>query len=350
MISTILLVAKKHLIISAVRYLRRQNRLQSRIAVIGDNRESAELLLREVDRLTDSGVCIVGSVGVDLSERGIPHLGELGDATRVIDGILPDAVIFALSSYEREWLIDTVNRADDRCARVYFLPVIHGYFRSSSQVNAFGMLPLVNAHATPLDSIGAAFIKRAVDVFGAIALVAITLPVMLFAMIGVKLTSRGPAIFRQTRVGVGGRPFTMYKLRSMRVNDDSDTSWSRGRDSRKTRFGNFLRRTSIDELPQLFNVLRGDMSLVGPRPEIPHFVDKFRRTVPLYMVKHYVKPGMTGLAQIKGLRGDTSIEDRIAEDIYYIENWSLALDISILLKTPFAALNKSEVYGEGNDE
>ena len=130
----------------------------------------------------------------------------------------------------------------------------------------------------------------------------------------------------------------------MRVNDESNKAWTTGDDPRKTKFGTFLRRTAIDELPQLFNVLSGSMSLVGPRPEIPVFVEHFKEIIPLYMVKHYVKPGITGLAQIKGFRGDTSIEARIHEDIEYIENWSLMLDISILLKTPLKAFNKTERY------
>ena len=148
----------------------------------------------------------------------------------------------------------------------------------------------------------------------------------------------------------------MLKFRSMRVNSESDKAWTTDRDPRKTRFGTFLRRSSIDELPQLFNVLAGSMSLVGPRPEIPVFVNRFKNTVPLYMVKHYVKPGITGLAQIKGLRGDTSIEARINEDIKYIEGWSVALDIEILLKTPFKAFNRNEKYtpkektGDGENE
>ena len=346
-VATLLLLLEKRMVIRAVRYLRRRSRLASRVMIIGDNLESAVLLLREVERLVDSGATVIGCVGIDMRERGFPYLGELSDACDAIDGERPDAVVFALTSYEREWLIDAVNRADDRCARVYFLPVIHGYFKSSSQITAFGMLPLVNAHATPLDAPSAAFIKRAFDIVGSLALIILTMPVMLVAVIGVKLSSPGPILFRQTRVGRAAKPFTMYKLRSMRQSATSDIAWSTGCDPRTTRFGSLIRRTSIDELPQLFNVLLGDMSLVGPRPEIPHFVERFKRTVPLYMVKHYVRPGMTGLAQIKGLRGDTSIEDRIAEDIHYIENWSISLDLYVLFKTPFAALNKNEVYGGG---
>jgi lipopolysaccharide/colanic/teichoic acid biosynthesis glycosyltransferase len=141
-----------------------------------------------------------------------------------------------------------------------------------------------------------------------------------------------------------GKRFTMLKFRSMRDSADAEAAWTTDLDERKTRFGTFLRRTAIDELPQLFNVFLGDMSLVGPRPEIPSFVEYFKNDVPLYMVKHYVKPGMTGLAQVKGLRGDTSIEDRIHADIAYIENWSFWLDILILVKTPFVAFNKNEKY------
>ena len=149
----------------------------------------------------------------------------------------------------------------------------------------------------------------------------------------------------------------MYKFRSMRLNRDSDSAWSHKGDSRKTKFGAFIRSTGIDELPQLFNVLLGDMSLVGPRPEIPHFVEEFKQIIPLYMVKHYVKPGITGLAQIKGLRGDTSVEKRIREDIEYIEHWSLGLDLGIIFATPFKMFNKNEIYmtpseqtGEASDD
>jgi lipopolysaccharide/colanic/teichoic acid biosynthesis glycosyltransferase len=167
---------------------------------------------------------------------------------------------------------------------------------------------------------------------------------MLFAAIGTKISSPGPVLFKQKRIGMLGRSFTMLKFRSMVVNTEQDSAWSTEGDMRVTRFGSLLRRTAIDELPQFFNVLAGHMSLVGPRPEIPKFVNQFRETVPLYMIKHYVRPGVTGLAQIKGLRGDTSLEDRIHEDIAYLENWSIMLDIAILLKTPFKAFNKHERY------
>ncbi|MBQ3640028.1 MAG: sugar transferase, partial [Clostridia bacterium] len=164
--------------------------------------------------------------------------------------------------------------------------------------------------------------------------------------IGVKLSSPGPILFKQRRVGKDNREFTMYKFRSMKVNTDQQTGWSNENDDRKTRFGAFIRKFALDELPQFYNVLIGDMSLVGPRPEVPFYVEKFRREIPLYMLKHTLRPGITGLAQIKGLRGDTSIQARIEEDINYIENWTFWGDIRILLLTPFHAINRHEKYVE----
>ena len=241
-------------------------------------------------------------------------------------------------------MMQLVGICDDRCIKVYFLPVIYGYLKSAKQIEILGSTPLINLHSTPLDIPLNAFLKRCVDVVGSILLIILTSPLMLVIAIGVKLSSRGPVLFRQVRVGRMGRQFKMLKFRSMRTHGE-DTSWTTGIDERKTRFGNFLRRTSLDELPQLFNVLSGKMSLVGPRPEIPRFVRHFRDEIPLYMVKHYVKPGITGLAQINGLRGNTSISDRIHADLYYIESWTPMLDLLILFKTPFKSINKSEVYG-----
>ena len=171
---------------------------------------------------------------------------------------------------------------------------------------------------------------------------------MLIAAIGVRLSSPGPILFRQERVGLNKQTFTMYKFRSMRVNASQDTGWTQDADPRKTWFGSLIRKCSIDELPQFFNVLKGDMSLIGPRPEIPHFVEQFKETVPLYMVKHQVRPGITGWAQVNGFRGDTSIEGRIQCDIWYIENWSIFLDIKILFMTVFGGLFNKEQLPTGH--
>ena len=218
------------------------------------------------------------------------------------------------------------------------------FFKDIKQIEQIGTVPLVNAHANPLNSLGNELIKRTMDIIGSILLIILSSPLMLTVALIIKLTSPGPVFFRQTRIGKMGKPFTMLKFRSMPVDAESEEEWTAEGDYRPTKFGSFIRRTAIDELPQFFNVLKGDMSLVGPRPEIPKYVEEFRETIPLYMIKHYVKPGVTGLAQIKGLRGDTSVEERIQKDISYIENWNIWLDIWILLQTPFKAFNKYERY------
>ena len=200
-------------------------------------------------------------------------------------------------------------------------------------------ISLVNIRHIPLDNIGNAFFKRATDIVGSLRLIILTSPLMLFAAIGVRLSSPGPILFKQERVGLGKKPFYMYKFRPMRVNDQQSTGWSTDSDPRKTKFGAFIRKFSIDELPQFFNVLKGDMSLVGPRPELPYFVNQFKESVPLYMVKHQVRPGITGWAQVNGFRGDTSIKGRIEHGIYYIENWTLLFDIKILFMTIFRFKN-----------
>ena len=173
------------------------------------------------------------------------------------------------------------------------------------------------------------------DVGGSLVLIVLTSLIMLWVAIGVMLSSPGPIIFKQERVGLNKRPFMMYKFRSMRVNAAEDSAWSTNSDPRKTRFGSIIRKFSLDELPQFFNVLKGDMSLVGPRPEIPFHVEHFKEEIPRYLVRQQVRPGLTGWAQINGLRGDTDIAERIRYDIWYIENWTVALDIKILFRTVF---------------
>ena len=180
-------------------------------------------------------------------------------------------------------------------------------------------------------------LKRCVDIFGSLVAIIIFCIPMLATAIIIKITSPGPLIFKQKRIGLHNREFSIYKFRSMKVQEESKEkkAWTTENDPRVTKFGRFMRKTNIDELPQLFNVLKGDMSLVGPRPERPYFVDKFKEEIPRYMIKHQVRPGMTGWAQVNGYRGDTSITKRIECDLYYVENWSMFLDFKILFLTFF---------------
>lgn len=329
-LTTAFMIAKSLLLYFLSRWGKRSS--PKRLVIVGDN---SDAFIKEAEREFE----IIGSVG---KNRG--SLGSLDDFENILSFYKPDVAFFEISDISKAEIIRLVNLCDDKCVRCYFLPSFYGYLKSARQVEYLGASVLINVHSTPLDDGFNRAVKRALDILGSIFLIAFTLPLMIFAAIGVRLSSPGPVLFKQTRVGAGGKPFTMLKFRSMRTGGEENSVWSTGIDERKTRFGNFLRKTSIDELPQLFNVLAGSMSLVGPRPEIPHFVEKFREKIPLYMVKHYVKPGITGLAQIRGLRGDTSIKERIDSDIFYIENWSLSLDILVLLKTPFKAINKKEKY------
>ncbi len=345
-ISLGLLLFKKNLIISLAKFFRRGQYNLRKVIIVGDNTATAADFVRQVAESADCGMLIVGYVGdkIDGEALGAEKLGGFRDLANILDTVHPDDVVFAIDAYDKRHLIRLVNMCDDRCIKVYFLPVIYGFFKVPQQIETIGTLPLINIHATPLDSRFNRFVKRMIDIAGSLALIILTSPIMIAAAIGVLISSPGPIFFKQERVGKMGKPFNMIKFRSMRVNPKSQSAWTTGNDDRKTKFGAFMRMTSIDELPQLFNVLVGDMSLVGPRPEIPKFVEYFKETIPLYMVKHYVKPGMTGLAQVRGLRGDTSVEDRIHADIEYIENWSLGMDITILLMTPLKAINKQERY------
>lgn len=187
----------------------------------------------------------------------------------------------------------------------------------------------------PLNNPFNAFCKRAVDVAGAVLLLVFLSPVFLFCAVGVKISSPGSILFKQTRIGLNGKPFVMYKFRSLVNNSEENTAWTAKYDERRTPFGAFMRRYSLDETVQLINVLKGEMSLVGPRPELPYFVERFSRKIPLYMLRHKIRPGITGWAQINGFRGDSSIEKRTEYDIFYIRNWSFLWDIKILLITVF---------------
>ena len=207
-------------------------------------------------------------------------------------------------------------------------------------------LPVINIRYVPLTNTGNIIIKRIMDVAGSLLGILITSPIMLAAVILIKLTSPGPVIFKQERVGLHNKPFDMYKFRTMERQPPGEEkkAWTVRNDPRVTPVGRFLRRTSLDELPQLFNILRGNMSLVGPRPERPHFVEKFKEEIPRYMVKHQVRPGLTGWAQVNGYRGDTSITKRIEHDLYYIENWSPGFDFKILFLTIFKGFINKNAY------
>lgn len=269
------------------------------------------------------------------------------DLEKLFGETIIDEVVIALEPEEYGNITRIISLCEKFGIRYYIIPFYNDMVPAHPVFENIGRTKLINMRANRLEQIGWAALKRAFDIFvSAIGLLLLS-PLLVILAIGVRLSSPGPIFFRQERVGKDRKPFQMLKFRSMVVNNESDTAWSKAGDVRKTKFGSFMRRTSLDELPQLINVLRGDMSLVGPRPELPFFVDRFKEEIPLYMVKHQVKPGITGWAQVKGYRGDTSIKKRIELDLWYIENWSMLLDLRILFMTvPWAMLNGDKAIVE----
>ncbi len=289
--------------------------------------------------LTPAGYISAGNKAIGKLRR----IGGFDKLEKTLETMEIDEVVAALSIEETGYIAQVIQDCEKHGVKLSLIPFYADYMSSHPYIDEVGGIPLMNIRRIPLDNKANAFIKRAMDIVGSLILILLSSPLMLFAAIGTKLSSPGPVIFHQERVGLNKKTFTMYKFRSMRVNDKETSGWSTDYDPRKTRFGSLIRKCSIDELPQFFNVLKGDMSLVGPRPEIPHYVEQFKESIPLYMVKHQVRPGITGWAQVNGYRGDTSIEERIRHDIFYIENWSPLLDIRILLMTVFKVFNSEKL-------
>ncbi|MFY0518413.1 undecaprenyl-phosphate glucose phosphotransferase [Lysinibacillus sp. UGB7] len=283
----------------------------------------------------------------DMDEQGEYRiLGKVDTLEKILSEKIVDEVIIALPltafpKYQK--IIFTCEKAG---VRVSIVPDFYDILPASPHFEKFGDLPIISVRNVPLDEFVNRISKRAFDIAFSLLAIMITFPVLFIIAIGVKITSPGPILFKQERVGINRRTFTMYKFRSMKQMSEtySDTQWTVENDPRRTKFGTFIRKTSLDELPQFFNVLKGDMSVVGPRPERPFFVDQFKEDIPKYMLKHLVRPGITGWAQVCGLRGDTSIQNRIDHDIYYIENWTLLFDIKIVIKTVINGFVNKNAY------
>ena len=312
------------------------------VVVIGSGKLAKRYLNKIQDEIT-MGYHPVGYIAEEKDEAlSIPWLGGFDRLEKVLEKRKPDEVISAIDSYEFERTPQIIAACEKTGCKLSVIPIYAEYMSGNQQMDDLDGIPLLNVRKIPLDNLANAFLKRSLDILGSALILIAFSPLMLFCAIGVKLSSPGPIIFAQKRIGRNKKPFMMYKFRSMRVNSSQDTGWSSNKDSRKTRFGSFIRKYSLDEFPQFWNVLKGDMSLVGPRPEVPYFVDQFKEEVPRYMLKHLVRPGITGWAQVNGLRGDTSIPQRIRYDIYYIENWSLWFDLKILFLTIFGGKFKND--------
>lgn len=336
----LIVLLKRFVLRKTLRKFRESGYNRKYVLIVGSG-HAARDYLKTINEERWLGYQCCGCVS-DSPLEGAKLLGGYDRLLDILEKKSYDEVVCALDSDGVSQLSDVVEACELTGTKVSVIPSIYKYMSATPAIDMVGDIPLMNIRRIPLDNMGNAALKRALDIVGSLVLLILTSPVILVSMLIIKITMGGNVIFRQKRVGLNKKVFTMYKLKSMRDSAVSDTAWSTDADPRRTKFGAFIRKFSIDELPQLVNVLKGDMSLVGPRPEIPFYVNDFKDKIPMYMIKHQVKPGITGLAQVNGYRGDTSIEKRIEYDIRYIENWSFFLDIGILIRTALSGFMNKE--------
>ena len=332
-----------------LQYFREKGYNLKYILLVGYSR-AAEEYINRINANPQWGYVVRGilddSVPSGTLYKGVKVLGRIGNLSYILPQSKLDEIAITLSLKDYDHLEQIVDMCEKSGVHTKFIPDYNSLFPSRPYTEDLMGLPVINIRHVPLSNTLNRIAKRIVDVITALAGLVVSSPVMLAAAIAVGCTSRGPVIFKQERIGLHNKPFRMYKFRTMEVQKPSREAqgWTTKNDPRVTRVGRFLRRTSIDELPQLFNILMGDMSVVGPRPERPQFVEKFKEEIPRYMVKHQVRPGLTGWAQINGYRGDTSIKRRIEYDIFYIENWTMSFDIKIMFLTIFKGFINKNAY------
>ena len=349
LLNVILDILVRNLIRYVLRKIRKKGYNLKHILLVGYSRAAEEY----IDRILANpqwGYNVRGILDDNIERgtmyKGIKVIGRIDNLFVILPENHLDEIAITLGLEEYYKLEHIVALCEKSGVHTKFIPDYNNIIPTKPYTEDLLGLPVINIRYVPLSNTFNAFIKRVMDVVGSILCIVLFSPVMLVTAIAVKCTSRGPLIYAQERVGRHNRSFKMYKFRSMRVQDEKQEKkcWTVQNDPRITGVGRFIRKTSIDELPQLFNVLKGDMSLIGPRPERPQFVEKFREEIPRYMIKHQVRPGMTGWAQVNGYRGDTSIRKRIEHDLYYIENWTVGLDIKILFLTVFRGFVNKNAY------
>jgi Undecaprenyl-phosphate glucose phosphotransferase len=334
-IAPVLVIGLRSVIRFVLRRARRRGFNLRYVLVVGSG-ALAESVIERIDGRPDAGLRLIGVVAdgaIGDMVRGSPVIGRYADLKGILAEQRVDQVLVALSRHESEVFEKVMAELEDDVVNVKIVPdLLHGYTLQSS-VESLDGLPVIGLQESGLSGWGAVG-KRSFDFLGASAALVVLAPFLLGIGIAVAATSGAPVFYRQKRMGHDGRVFEMLKFRSMRRDAESEgPGWTRAGDPRRTRLGRWLRKRNLDELPQLINVVRGEMSLVGPRPERPAFIEEFRREVPGYMLRHKVRAGMTGWAQVHGWRGDTSIHERVEHDLYYVQRWSFWLDLRILVMT-----------------
>lgn len=348
-INTGMLVAERNCMRYILRRARKNGFNQKHVLLIGYSR-AAEGFIDRVRKNPYWGYQIRGILDDALEfgheYKGIRVIGNIKSLPDILALNRMDEIIITLSLDEYSKLGAVVKHCEKSGVHTKFVPDYNNIIPTQPYTEDLLGLPMIHIRHVPLSNPFNQIVKRTMDIVGGAFALLLFSPVMLVTAVMIKLTSPGPLLYKQERVGLHNRTFYMYKFRSMEVQEEQEEQgkWTTKDDPRITKIGKFIRKTSIDEMPQLFNVLRGEMSLVGPRPERPFFVEKFKEEIPRYMVKHQVRPGMTGWAQVNGLRGDTSIRDRIDYDLYYIENWTLLSDIKILFLTIFKGFINKNAY------
>ncbi|HEX9407883.1 MAG TPA: undecaprenyl-phosphate glucose phosphotransferase, partial [Thermoanaerobaculia bacterium] len=343
MICAILFViAGRMLVRAAVNLRHRAGRDLDRVLIAG-NGELARAVVERMRLHRELGFHIVGYLqNDDIRLENLECLGRIEDVERVIEEQAIDHIFVALPHGASQALLERLTRS---VVSIHVVPDLLQFMVLRSRVEDIDGLPTINLSETPLEG-WSRFVKRGFDLAVATAALILFSPIMLLVALAIWIEDRGPIFYRQVRMGLDGKPFEIVKFRSMRVGAENDTGakWAERDDPRRTRVGRWIRAWSLDELPQLFNVLLGDMSIVGPRPERPQFVQQFRAEFPHYMLRHKVRAGMTGWAQVHGWRGNTSVRMRIEHDLYYIENWSLMLDVKILFMTVLHGMRHENAY------
>lgn len=348
MISAVLFViAGRTFVRTAVERRHRAGKDLDRVLIAGNGDLARAVVERMKTHRDQLGFRIVGYLrnGDDTRLDDLECLGAIDDAERVVGEHAIDHVFVALPHASSEAMMALLDRLVRNCVSIHVVPDLLQFMVLRSRVADLDGLPTINLSETPLEG-WSRFVKRAFDLLVAAGALIVLSPVMAAVALAIWLEDRGPTFYRQVRMGLDGKPFDILKFRSMRVGAEKETGavWAEKDDSRRTKIGRFIREWSLDELPQLWNVLMGDMSVVGPRPERPQFVEQFRAEFPHYMLRHKVRAGMTGWAQVHGWRGNTSVRIRIEHDLYYIENWSLALDVKILFMTVIHGLRHENAY------
>ncbi len=325
--------------------LARHSRRRSNVLILGTDSVAAHVK-RTLSKEPMLRAQVAGFLRTDLAEPSfdVPQAEIKGTVDQLAEFLRKDdidQVILTNSELGHDRIMEMIFLCERSLTTFNMVPDLFRIMTTSMDVQSLDDIPLLGVSRWPLDFFWNRLLKRASDIVGSLIGLIIASPVIAIASVFVKRSSPGPIFYSQERCGEDGKPFHLYKLRTMHVNAEAESGpvWTTEADPRRTRTGTFLRKSNLDELPQLWNVLKGDMSLIGPRPERPHFVEQFKDDVLHYMSRHVSKPGITGWAQINGLRGNTSIEDRIKYDLYYLENWSLAFDLKILLRTLFSHEN-----------